>query len=97
VKFALCNEIMKEFEIEKQFEIAAEIGFDALEIAPFTLNDWVQEITEEQKERIRQASADTGVAAGGHSLAAGGPDRPAHHRPGPGGPREDRSHTARTS
>jgi D-psicose/D-tagatose/L-ribulose 3-epimerase len=72
VKWALCNEILKEFEIEKQFEIAAELGYDALEIAPFTLNDWVQEITEDQKARIRKASADTGVAAGGiHWLLVG--------------------------
>jgi sugar phosphate isomerase/epimerase len=72
VKWALCNEILKEFEIEKQFEIAAELGYDALEIAPFTLNDWVQEITEDQKARIRKASADTGVAAAGiHWLLVG--------------------------
>ena len=72
MKFALCNEIMKEFEIQKQFGVAAELGFDALEIAPFTLNDWVQEITEEQKARIRKASADTGVAAAGiHWLLVG--------------------------
>jgi len=72
VKFALCNEIFKEWEIEKQFEVAAEIGFDGLEIAPFTLNDWVQDITQEQKERICSASADTGVAVGGiHWLLAG--------------------------
>ncbi|NLO06328.1 MAG: sugar phosphate isomerase/epimerase [candidate division WS1 bacterium] len=72
MKYALCNEIMKEFEIEKQFEIAADLGFDALEIAPFTLNDWVQEITDEQKQRIRQSSEDTGVAAAGiHWLLVG--------------------------
>lgn len=72
MKFALCNEIMKEFEIEQQFEVAAQIGFDALEIAPFTLNDWVGEITAEQKQRIRQAAADTGVAAAGiHWLLVG--------------------------
>jgi len=72
VKWALCNEILKEFEIERQFEIAAELGYDALEIAPFTLNDWVQEITEDQKARIRKASADTGVAAAGiHWLLVG--------------------------
>ncbi|MEA3403300.1 MAG: sugar phosphate isomerase/epimerase family protein [Armatimonadota bacterium] len=72
MKFALCNEIFKEWEIEKQFAVAADIGFDALEIAPFTLNDWVQQITEEQKQRIRQASADTGVrAAGIHWLLVG--------------------------
>ncbi len=72
MKFALCNEIFKEWEIEQQFEVAAEIGFDALEIAPFTLNDWVQEITDEQKERIRRAAADTDVAAAGlHWLLMG--------------------------
>jgi D-psicose/D-tagatose/L-ribulose 3-epimerase len=72
VKFALCNEILQDFDIEKQFEIAAQIGFDALEIAPFTLSDRVQEITAEQKQRIRQAAADTGVAAAGlHWLLVG--------------------------
>jgi len=74
VKYAICNEMFFEvkWEIEKQFEVAAELGFDGIEIAPFTLNDWVQEITEEQKQRIRQASADTGVAACGiHWLLVG--------------------------
>jgi len=74
VKFAICNEMFHEvgWEIEKQFEVAAEVGFDGIEIAPFTLAASVREITEEQKQRIRRASADTGVAACGiHWLLAG--------------------------
>ncbi len=74
MKFAICNEMFHEvgWEIEKQFEVAAEVGFDGIEIAPFTLAASVREITEEQKQRIRRASADTGVAACGiHWLLAG--------------------------
>lgn len=74
MKFAICNEMFHEvgWEIEKQFEVAAEVGFDGIEIAPFTLAASVREITEEQKQRIRKASADTGVAACGiHWLLAG--------------------------
>lgn len=74
MKFAICNEIFHEvgWEIEKQFEVAAEVGFDGLEIAPFTLASSVREITLQQRERIRRASADTGVAACGiHWLLAG--------------------------
>lgn len=74
MKFAICNEMFHEvkWEIEKQFDVAAEIGFEGIEIAPFTLASSVREITEEQRERIRKASADTGVAACGiHWLLAG--------------------------
>ncbi len=74
MKFAICNEMFAEvkWETEKQFEVAAEIGFDGIEIAPFTLNNSVREITEEQRERIRTASANTGVGACGiHWLLSG--------------------------
>lgn len=77
MKFAICNEIFfyedkEKWTIRKQFEAAAELGFDGIEISPFTLNDLVQEITEEQKQEIRDASAATGVeVAGIHWLLIG--------------------------
>ena len=48
MKFAICNEMFHEveWEIEKQFEVAAETGFDGIEIAPFTLAGSVHEITQ---------------------------------------------------
>ncbi|MBU0609794.1 MAG: sugar phosphate isomerase/epimerase [Armatimonadetes bacterium] len=77
MKFAICNEIFfyedkEKWTIRKQFEAAAELGFDGIEISPFTLNDLVQDITDEQKQEIRDASAATGVeVAGIHWLLIG--------------------------
>jgi len=77
MKFAICNEIFfyedkEKWTIRKQFEAAAALGFDGIEISPFTLNDLVQDITDEQKQEIRDASAATGVeVAGIHWLLIG--------------------------
>lgn len=77
MKFAICNEIFfyedkEKWSIPRQFEAAAELGFDGLEISPFTLNDWVQEITPAQKAEVIKASRDSGVqVAGIHWLLVG--------------------------
>lgn len=77
MKFAICNEIFfyedkEKWTIRRQFEAAAEMGYDALEISPFTLNDWVQQITDEQKAEIVESSRATGVAVAGiHWLLIG--------------------------
>lgn len=77
MKFAICNEIFfyedkDKWTIRRQFETAAELGFDGLEISPFTLNDWVNEITDEQKAEVVQCSQETGVAVAGiHWLLIG--------------------------
>ncbi len=79
MKFAICNEIFHSenkdyWTITRQFETAAEIGFQGLEIAPFTLADHVSKITDEQKDEIRQASRDTGVEVAGIHWLLVGPD-----------------------
>lgn len=77
MKFAVCNEIFfsedkEKWTIRRQFEAAAEIGFDGIEISPFTLNDLVTEITDEQIAEVVQCSHDTGVeVAGIHWLLIG--------------------------
>jgi sugar phosphate isomerase/epimerase len=79
MKFAICNEIFPQssktpdaWPIRRQFEAAAEIGFDGIEISPFTLNKLVTEITDEQKAEIVACSRDTGVkVAGIHWLLVG--------------------------
>ena len=71
MRLALCNEILEGFPLERQFEIAAELGFDALEISPFTLAPLVGEITPGQRRRLRELAAETGVAVAGiHWLLA---------------------------
>lgn len=77
MKFSICNEIFyyedsAKWTIRRQFETAAELGFDGLEIAPFTLADHVDDITDEQKAQVVQASEQTGVeVAGIHWLLVG--------------------------
>jgi len=77
VKFAICNELFfsedrEKWTIRRQFEAAAEIGFQGLEIAPFTLSASVQQITAAQKAEIVQAARDTKLAVAGlHWLLVG--------------------------
>lgn len=76
MKFAICNEIFwtedrERWTIRRQFEAAAEIGFDAVEISPFTLNRDVRLITDEQKQEIVDSARATGVSVAGiHWLLA---------------------------
>ena len=36
-RFLLCNEVVRELEVSAQCALAAGLGYDGLEIAPFTL------------------------------------------------------------
>jgi sugar phosphate isomerase/epimerase len=62
MRFATCNEPWKDTPIEEVFRIAARIGFDGVELAPFTLVDDVSEIPADRRRAIARAAADAGVA-----------------------------------
>ncbi len=71
MKFCICNEIFQDWPLTRQFEVAADIGFDAIEIAPFTINTSVRDIDQETRQRIRRLAQDSGVeVAGLHWLLA---------------------------
>ena len=36
MRIALCNEVLAGISLERQCDIAAHLGYDGLEIAPFT-------------------------------------------------------------
>jgi sugar phosphate isomerase/epimerase len=65
MKFAICNEIFKGWSIEKTFAYAASLGYQAVEIAPFTLANAVTEISRPERKRIRDAAAQAGVEIAG--------------------------------
>ena len=44
MKIAICNEMFEDWKIEDVFTYAAELGYEAVEIAPFTLADSVLDI-----------------------------------------------------
>lgn len=65
MKFAICNEIFKDWSFPKTFEYCARLGYDAVEIAPFTIRPYATQITSEQRAEIKQAAAEAGIAISG--------------------------------
>ena len=61
MKFGTCNEYFQDWPLEKVFAYAAELGYDGVEIAPFTLAPSVTEIPADRRRQIRAAAADAGV------------------------------------
>ena len=61
MKFAICNEMFRGWAIEDVFRFAAEVGYDGVEIAPFTLADSVVDIDADRRKEIRQQAATHGV------------------------------------
>ena len=65
MKFGICNEIFQGWKIDDVFTYAARLGYDAVEIAPFTLAKHVTDIPPAERARIRAAAAQAGVAISG--------------------------------
>ncbi|MCD6334920.1 MAG: sugar phosphate isomerase/epimerase [Candidatus Latescibacteria bacterium] len=61
IKLSVCNEMFEGWDIEKVFRYAAELGYDGVEISPFTLADSVTEIAPERRREIRRAAREAGV------------------------------------
>ena len=61
MKFGTCNEYFEDWPIEEVFDYAAEIGYEGVEIAPFTLAPSVENIPAGRRREIRQAAERAGV------------------------------------
>jgi sugar phosphate isomerase/epimerase len=56
MKFGICNEIFQNWKLEDAMAFAAKAGYDAIEIAPFTISQFVTNISKEQRAAIREAA-----------------------------------------
>ena len=65
VKFAICNEIFQNWKIEDTFTFAAQTGYDAVEIAPFTLANSVTDLSAPERQRLKDAAAKAGIGISG--------------------------------
>jgi len=65
MKFAICNEIFQPWPVERGFKFAAEVGYHAVEIAPFTISKYVTDISPEQRLTLRRQADSAGVAISG--------------------------------
>jgi sugar phosphate isomerase/epimerase len=61
MKFALCNEVLRPLAFEQQCTVAAQLGYDGLEVAPFTLADDPTAITDRQAGEYRRIAEDAGL------------------------------------
>lgn len=65
MRFAICNEIFQGWKIDDVFSHCARLGYDAVEVAPFTLAPHVTDIPAADRARIRAAAARAGIAISG--------------------------------
>src|SRR5207302_229656 len=62
---AICNEIFKGWKLEDTLAYAARIGYDGVELAPFTIADSVTDISAVDRQKIRDAAARAGIEIAG--------------------------------
>lgn len=65
MKFSLCNEVLQPLPFAQQCAAAAAMGYDALEVAPFTLADNPALISDAQAREFRRIAQDAGIAISG--------------------------------
>ena len=65
MRIALCNEVIAPMPFPQQCVYAAKLGYDGLEVAPYTLSEEPQKLGSAQLAAARAAAADAGIAITG--------------------------------
>ncbi len=61
LKFALCNEMFEGWAWEHVCKVAKDLGYDGIEIAPYTFSDDVRDISAGKRARIAKAAEECGL------------------------------------
>ena len=65
MRIALCNEVIAPMPFPRQCEYAAKLGYDGLEVAPYTLSEEPHRMGAAQIAAARAAAEDAGIALTG--------------------------------
>lgn len=65
MRFSLCNEVIADRPFDEQCAFAAELGYDGLEIAPFTLGDDPRTLSDGDVSGVTKSLAAAGIVATG--------------------------------
>jgi sugar phosphate isomerase/epimerase len=65
MRFGICNEIFQGWKLEEAMAYARKTGYDAIEIAPFTIANYVTDISPADRQKFRDAAARIGIAISG--------------------------------
>jgi sugar phosphate isomerase/epimerase len=61
MKFAICQELFENWDWEQQCRFIAEVGYEGIEVAPFTLAPRITDLSSERRQTLRQQAADHGL------------------------------------
>lgn len=65
MRFSLCNEVLRPLPFAAQCEMAAALGYDGLEVAPFTLGDAPHRLPAAKRRALRRQAEDAGLVVTG--------------------------------
>jgi sugar phosphate isomerase/epimerase len=65
MEIALCNEVLRSLPLKQQCELAARLGYDSLELAPFTLGVEPHRLASTERRSLRQLITDAGLGVVG--------------------------------
>ncbi|MFN0304180.1 MAG: sugar phosphate isomerase/epimerase family protein [Burkholderiales bacterium] len=65
MKIALCNEVLQPMAFAQQCVHAKALGYDGLELAPFTISDTPHQLSRAEIVATRRAASDAGIAITG--------------------------------
>jgi sugar phosphate isomerase/epimerase len=61
MKISICNELFKDWDVEQVFDYAAQLGYDGVELAPFTIGETASDVSAATRKKICQAAAKAGI------------------------------------
>jgi sugar phosphate isomerase/epimerase len=65
MQLSLCNEVIRDWPFEQQCQVAAELGYDGLELAPFLFGDQPHRLSADRRVELRRAAGDAGIVITG--------------------------------
>ena len=65
MRISLCNEVIRELDFPAQCALAGGLGYDGLEIAPFTLSDEPERLPYARRTELHRIAEDAGLAITG--------------------------------
>ena len=61
MRFGVCNELFQDWQFEKACACAKELGYEGIEIAPFTLGNSATDIGANQRSLVKRQATDAGL------------------------------------
>ncbi len=61
MKFAICNEQFEGWAFDRVCRFVSSVGYEGLEVAPFTLAPWITDVTPQRRAELRLQAEDAGI------------------------------------